>query len=77
MLKNYIITSFKNADYCKAHYPNKTVEVSVYCPNDDIFYFNRQGKIRRIDLKDKSIWQSVNDFSLGFEFPTGYQVRIR
>lgn len=77
MLRNYLVTGPANAERCQTRYPSKPLEISSYCPSDSIFYFNRKGELHRIDVRDNSIWQSINDNSLGFECPTGFQRKIR
>lgn len=56
--KNLVVCSPENYRLCRARYPNKNVHVSPWCPNKCLYYFNRAGKMRRLELADGSVWES-------------------
>lgn len=72
--KRYLVTSYKHSNYVKDKYKNRYIEISHWCPNDDIYYVDAKGRLKRLDMSDKSIWCPIYDDD---GWPTLYQRKVR
>jgi hypothetical protein len=66
---NQIIVSFKNYNLIKDKYPNRKVDVDIYCPYNHFYYFNKKDRsVRMVTLPEYSIWKC--DHEKGWPYMT-------
>ena len=68
-----LLCAYKNFESLKIHYPLRDVIADRYCPNDEFYYWNKNGRLRRVEVSNGSIWEHILEDGI----PTIYQKRIR
>jgi len=72
--KRFVVTSYKNLAYAKEKYKNRQVEADIHCPQDELYYIDKFGHFKLVDISDGSVWDYIRNEN---GWPTGLLKKVR